>query len=331
MTRAGIACAGNWILDVVHDIPVWPEKSDLVQIRAQTSGLGGGPANVAAGLVAMGADYPVVPVGLVGARALGDEMIALARAAGLEVARIGRTAKATTAQTHVMNVPGDSRTFFHHSGANDLLDADRIDVAGLAAMGLKIFYLGYLNLLAWLDAPGADGRPRAASVLAEARAAGMLTCVDLVSSQSARFRQTVFGCLPEIDVLFLNEIEAARATALPISGPADEAGLIAAAHALAAGGLRRAVILHSSALTVWLEDGQARVHVPTPLPPDRIVSPVGAGDAFAAGVIHGLHEGWGQVACVDLGFRAAAACLGARTATEGLGKFLLKDLERRSP
>ena len=66
MTRRGIACAGNWILDIVHDIPVWPEKSDLVRITKQTSGLGGGPANVAAGLVAMGADYPVVPVGLVG-------------------------------------------------------------------------------------------------------------------------------------------------------------------------------------------------------------------------------------------------------------------------
>ena len=34
MNRRGIACAGNWILDIVHDIPVWPEKSDLVRIRA---------------------------------------------------------------------------------------------------------------------------------------------------------------------------------------------------------------------------------------------------------------------------------------------------------
>lgn len=325
MTRRGIACAGNWILDIVHDIPVWPEKSDLVRITKQTSGLGGGPANVAAGLVAMGADYPVVPVGLVGARALGDEMIALARAAGLDPARIGRTAQATTAQTHVMNVPGDSRTFFHHSGANDLLDADQIDVPGLAAMGLKIFYLGYLNLLATLDAPGPDGRPRAASVLAQARTAGMVTCVDLVSSQSETFRETVFGCLPEIDILFLNEIEAARATGLPITAPEDEAGMIAAARALADGGVRRAVIMHSTARTIWLEDGQVQAHAPAPLPPERIVSSVGAGDAFAAGVIHGLHEGWPQAACVDLGFRAAAACLGGQTATDGLGRFLLAD------
>lgn len=323
MTRRGIACAGNWILDIVHDIPAWPEKSDLVRISAQTSGLGGGPANVSAGLVAMGADYPVVPVGLVGARALGDGMIAMAQAAGLDTARIGRTDRATTAQTHVMNVPGDSRTFFHHSGANDLLDAARIDVPGLAALGLKIFYLGYLNLLATLDAPGPEGRPRAAAVLADARAQGMMTCVDLVSSQSPRFREVVFGCLPEIDVLFLNEIEAARATSLPIAAPEDQAGIIAAAKALMAGGVRRAVIMHSTARTVWLEAGEVHVYTPEPLAPERIVSSVGAGDAFAAGVIHGLHEGWPRDACVDLGFRAATACLGGQTATEGLGRFLL--------
>lgn len=323
MTRRGIACAGNWILDIVHDIPAWPEKSDLVQISKQVSGLGGGPANVSAGLVAMGVAYPVVPVGLVGARSLGDEMIELCAEAGLDTARIGRTSAATTSQTHVMNVPGDSRTFFHHTGTNDLLDADRIDVPGLADMGLKIFYLGYLNLLARLDAPGEDGRPRAAAVLEDARARGMLTCVDLVSSQSARFHDTVFGCLPEIDYLFLNEVEAARATGQPVTGPEDEPGMIAAARALAEGGVHRAVIMHSPARTVWLENDEAQVFTPAPLPPEKIVSSVGAGDAFAAGVIHGLHEGWTRAASVDLAFRAAAACLGTQTATGGLGPELL--------
>lgn len=323
--RRGIACAGNWILDTIHDIPAWPEKSDLVQITAQAVGLGGGPANVAAGLMAMGVGYPVIPVGLVGAGKLGDEVLSRAAAAGLDTARIGRTPAAATSQTHVMNVPGDSRTFFHHTGANDLLGPEEIDVAGLAAMGLKLFYLGYLNLLAALDRPGPDGRPVAASVLAGARAAGLVTCVDLVSSQSPAYRETVFGALPEIDVLFLNEIEAARATGLPIAGAEDEAGLTRAAAALAEGGVRRAVILHSARRTVWHEAGRAQVFEPPPLPEAAIVSLVGAGDAFAAGVMHGLHEDWPREASVDLGFRAAAACLRGATATSGMGAFLLKD------
>lgn len=321
--RRGVACAGNWILDIVHDIPAWPQKSDLVRISAQTSGLGGGAANVAADLVAMGVRYPVLPIGLVGAGGLGDEMLSLCRAAGLDTARIGRSAAAATAQTHVMNVPGDSRTFFYHPGVNDLLGPGHIDVAGLDAAGIRILYLGYLNLLAALDAPGPDGRPVAADLLGAARAAGIMTCVDLVSSQGPAYRQTVFGVLPEVDILFLNEIEAARATGHPITGDTDEAGMIRAAGALAAGGVRRAVVMHSARRILWHEAGEALIHIPPPLPAAGIISPVGAGDAFAAGVIHGLHEGWSRQDCIDLGCRAARACLGSKTATGGLGPDLL--------
>ena len=320
----GIACAGNWILDVIHDIPAWPGKSELVRIGAQVPGLGGGAANVAAGLAAMGVDYPVVPVGLIGAGRLGDELLSLAAGAGLDTARLLRTTAAATSQTHVMNVPGDSRTFFHHAGANDLLGPEQIDVAGLAALRLGIFYLGYLNLLEGLDRPGPDGRPVAARVLAEAREHGMTTCVDLVSIPRAGYRETVEGVLPEIDVLFLNEIEASRATGRAIAGPGDRDGMIRAAGMLAAGGVRRAVVLHSAELTVWAEAGDAHVHVPDPVPEAEIAGAVGAGDAFAAGVMHGLHEGWGREDCADLGSRAAAACLRVPTATGGLGPALLK-------
>lgn len=316
--RRGIACVGNWILDMIHDIARWPEKSDLVHITVQRAGLGGGAANVASDLVAMGAPYPVLPVGLIGTDAMGDEVLSLCARAGLPVDRVVRTEVAATAQSHVMNVPGDSRTFFYHAGANDLLDASHIDVAGLAAAGARIFYLGYLNLLAALDRIGSDGRTGAAAVLAEARARGMLTCVDLVSSQSESYRRTVAGTLPEIDILFLNEVEAARATGEPVADAADTEGMIAAARALMEGGVRRAVILHSAARTVWLEAGQAHVYAPEPVPPERIVSAVGAGDAFAAGVLHGVHDGWPRERAVELGFRAATACLGGETATDGL-------------
>ncbi|MGS4945524.1 carbohydrate kinase family protein [Meridianimarinicoccus sp. RP-17] len=317
-TRRGIACAGNWILDMVNDLPHWPDKSELVHITAQTTGLGGGAANVAGALAAMGAPYPVFPVGLIGAGMVGDEVLRLCRAAGLPTDRIGRTASATTAQTLVMNVPGDSRTFFYHPGANDLLDAAAIDVPGLADAGARIFYLGYLTLLGALDRIGPDGRTAAAHVLADARGREMLTCVDLVSARGPQYRETVMATLPEIDILLLNEIEAARATGLSIVGAGDVRGMEGAARALCDGGVRRAVILHSAAHVVWFEDAAAHVFDTPPVPPEDVVSPVGAGDAFAAGVLHGLHDGWPRDRAVELGFRAARACLAAPTATGGL-------------
>lgn len=111
-SRRGVACVGNWIVDMVHDIPQWPNKSDLVTIGQQSVGLGGGAANVAADLIAMGARYPVIPVGLIGAGPMGDQVLELCHAAGMQTDRIARTDRATTSHTHVMNIPGDSRTFF---------------------------------------------------------------------------------------------------------------------------------------------------------------------------------------------------------------------------
>ena len=316
--RSGVACVGNVILDIVHTIPWWPEKSDVVRISRQSTGLGGGAANVACDLVAMGAAYPVAPVGLIGAGALGDEVLRLFAEAGVGTDRIGRTDRATTAQTHVMSVPGDSRTFFYHPGASDLLDADAIGVAELARAGFRVFYYGYLHLLGALDRLDTDGLPGAARVLGEARAAGMLTCLDLVSSQSEDYDRVVAAVLPEVDVLFLNEVEAARATGLAIAGEADSEGMIAACRALAGSGVRRAVVLHTPRAVVWFEAGAAQVFRPAPVPPERIVSSVGAGDAFAAGAIHGLHEGWDGARCADLGIRAAAQSLSGRTSTDGL-------------
>ena len=103
-----------------------------------------------------------------------------------------------------MNVPGDSRTFFYHPGANDALCEADIPIEAIAASGAKIFYLGYPNLLATLDAVEPDGDTPAARLLSRARAAGMITCVDLVSAATPQFAETVGDIAP---TLFLNEIE----------------------------------------------------------------------------------------------------------------------------
>lgn len=313
----GIVCAGNWIVDIVHTIDAWPGKSELVIIRDEVTGVGGGAANVALDLAAFATGLPIHPVGLVGSDLHGQTVRAACAAAGLATRGLVETDAAPTAHTHVMSVPGDSRTFFYHPGTNDLLAEAHVQVETLAATGARIFYLGYLNLMAGLDRLGASGSTGAAHLLARARAAGMVTCVDLVSANTATFRQTVVAALPHIDHLFLNEIEAARASGLPIAGADDRAGLLAAASVLRAGGAGT-VVLHTAGLSLWLGAGGPHWAEAQPIAPARFVSALGAGDAFCAGVIFGLHHGWGAGDCLRLGHRAAAACLTGATATEGL-------------
>lgn len=314
MNRRGIACAGNWIVDIVHTIEAWPAKSDLVRITDEVEGTGGGAANVLLSLAAFQAGLPLWAMGLVGVDRHAATVRWAVSAAGADGTHLAETDRAPTAHTHVMNLPGDSRTFFYHAGTNDLLDEGDLAVEAVASSGARLFYLGYVNLLGRLDAV-TQGSSGAARVLARARAAGMLTAVDLVSTDGPGFRAAVEAALPHIDVLFLNEVEAARATGHRIDGASDAAGIEGAARQLQEGGAGQ-VVVHTPALGLWMgPDGTVTVVHPDPVPPEQVVSPVGAGDAFAAGCLYGLHEGWEVTACLRLGHRAAAACLAGATAT----------------
>lgn len=311
--RRGIACAGNWIVDIVHTIEAWPAKSDLVRILDEVEGTGGGAANVLLALAAFDTGLPLWAIGLLGNDRHAATVRRAVAAAGADGRHLAETDKAPTAHTHVMNLPGDSRTFFYHPGTNDLLAPDDIAVEAVAASGARLFYLGYLNLLGRLDTLQ-GGSTGAARVLARARAAGLVTAADLVSTDRAEFRPAVEAALPHLDLLFLNETEAARATGLSIAGPDDSDGLLAAARQLRAGGAG-CVVIHTPQLGLWLDAAGPMLRRPDPVPPEGIISPVGAGDAFAAGCLYGHHEGWSPDACLHLGHRAAAACLAGATAT----------------
>ncbi|MFK7902048.1 MAG: carbohydrate kinase family protein [Nitratireductor sp.] len=319
--RSGIICAGNWIVDIVHDIPAWPAKSDLVVISNECVGMGGGAANVAFNLAALQTGYCVLPMGALGQDEHGSSAIKACVDVGLPTHGLLQLEGISTAHTHVMNVPGDSRTFFYCAGANQHFGPATVSINALYKQTPRIFYLGYLNLLPQLDEVHADGRTGAANLLGQASALGMETCVDLVSSHSKDYAQTVFATLPEVDWLFLNEVEAARATNIEIVGETDRENMKSSAEKLLQGGLRKGCILHTPQLTLWKTHDEELWFGVEQIPNSKIISAVGAGDAFAAGVLHGLHENWSPKDSVELGNKMAAACLRAPTATGGTPKL----------
>ena len=330
--RAGIICAGNWIVDLVHDIEHWPRESDLTRINAQTRGIGGGPANVISALARFQTNYPLWPVGALG----DDDYAAFVRSecAALGLPTIGLITKkeTATAHTHVMSVAGQSRTFFYQGGANDVLSVDDIRAALDGTPDAKVFYLGYLTLLETLDRLDPEGHTGAAQVLKQARAAGMITCVDLVSIDRPDFADILAPALPEIDYLIVNEVEAARAAghALPEGGDPTTDALSRRGTALIAKGVRHAVVIHCPGQAVAVrKDGQTQIAAFEDLPADRIVSALGAGDAFCAGVLHGIHEGWPLDESMQLGHVSARASLQGATATEAIPslKILLAQVQ----
>jgi sugar/nucleoside kinase (ribokinase family) len=316
--RNGILAGGNWILDYVKLLPDWPAQDTLVSIISHTSSNGGSPYNILKDLARLGAKFPLEAAGLVGSDANGDAILADCRAHGIDTTQLTPISVATS-YTDVMTVQSTGRrTFFHQRGANALLDVEHFDFTKTNA---RHFHLGYLLLLDRLDRI-VDGRPRVIEVLERARAAGLITSVDCVSENSERFQEVIIPTLPHIDVLFANDFETEKITGLLLrsNGVIDAPAVCSAARSLLQHGVRSWVVIHfPEAVYACSAAGEGVWQPSVKVPAEAIVSAVGAGDALAAGVLFGLHEGWPMGECLRLGVCAAARSLSDATCSDGVG------------
>lgn len=317
--RNGILVGGNWIIDQVKVIDVFPEEEKLVSILVEYSSNGGSAYNLLKGLVKLGADFPLSGLGLVGNDERGSKIIEECLALGIDVTQL-RQVDAPTSYTDVMTVKHTGkRTFFHQRGANALLDIDDFNFLNSAA---RIFHLGYLLLLDRLDVMEPDGRSRASIVLKEAKTLGYLTSADIVSERSDRFKDIIPAALPYIDYLFVNEFEAAMITGIATTTATGELLLDAcqvAAYKIIEMGVNQWVILHFPAGAIAVNKSGAVLFQPSiEVPAEKIAGAVGAGDAFAAGVLMGLHNGLPMKECLELGVCAGASSLFAATSSDGI-------------
>jgi sugar/nucleoside kinase (ribokinase family) len=319
-SRSGVLAGGNWIIDQVKLIDVFPQPEQLANIRSQAQGTGGAPYNVLIDLANLGAPFPLFAAGLVGKDALGQSILDDCRAHQIDTRYLTTTDKAPTSYTDVMTeVHGGRRTFFHNRGANALWHGRDIDFRKIKA---KIFHLGYLLLLDALDAPDKKHGTKAAALFAAAEQAGLKTSVDVVSEDSDRFAGIVTPALKFTDYCILNEIEASKTTGFKIRQPDGQMDPVALRHASGAllqCGVRELVVIHyPEGAFARTRKGEDVLQASLNLPTKYIAGTAGAGDAFCAGVLIGLHEGWELQRCLLTGVCVAAACLSDPTCTAGV-------------
>ena len=318
-SRNGILAGGNWIIDHVKVIDIWPQQDALANIFSKARGTGGSPFNVLVDLAIMGAPFPLEAVGLVGDDEDGRSIFADCERLRISTRQLQRTAQAPTSYTDVMTVQSTGRrTFFHARGANALLDADHFNFSNTNA---RIFHLGYLLLLDRLDGASRTHGTVAAEVLAKAQAAGLKTSIDVVSEDSDRFARIVLPALPYVDTCIMNEFEAGRVTGKRIrtGETLDRSALRAAMNALLEAGVRERVVVHfPEGACALSRDGGWDEHGSVRLPEGYIKGAAGAGDAVTAGVLLGWHEGLPPKEALRLGVCAAAANLSDETCTGGL-------------
>lgn len=316
----GLLAGGNWIIDQVKLIDVYPQPEQLTNIREQSYGTGGAPYNVLVGLARSGAPFPLIAAGMVGDDALGQQILDDCRSRKIDVRFLSTTTKAPTSYTDVMTELGHGRrTFFHARGANALWKGDDLDFTKHAP---RIFHLGYLLLLDALDQPDSKFGTRAARLLASAQTAGVKTSVDVVSEDSDRFPKIVCPALKHVDYCILNEIEAGKTTGFKVRAPDGSLDTVAVRHAagsLLQQGVKELVVIHfPEGAFARTRKGEDFWQSSLKLPQSYVAGTAGAGDAFCAGVLWGLHEGWDLQRSLVTGVCLAAASLSHPTCTDGI-------------
>jgi sugar/nucleoside kinase (ribokinase family) len=320
IARNGILAGGNWIIDQVKIVDCYPQPEQLANIRRQSQGTGGAPFNVLIDLAKSGVSFPLYASGLVGEDVLGRQIINTCRSHKIDVRHLRTTKKAPTSYTDVMTEEAHGRrTFFHARGANALWTGEELDFERSRA---KIFHLGYLLLMDALDVPDSKFGTKAARLLSRAQEAGIKTSVDVVSEDSDRFSKIVSPALRYTDYCILNEIEAGKTAGFVLRQADNRLDTVAVKHAAGAllqAGVREIVIIH------FPEGGFARTRMGAEvwqsslkLPAKYIAGTAGAGDAFCAGALLGLHEGWGLQRCLFTAVCLAAASLSDPTCTDGV-------------
>ncbi len=142
---------------------------------------------------------------------------------------------------------GGRRTFFHHYGAN-------ARVRPVARSTWPARRRGSCTparpacTRCWTP-PGPDGGNGWSELLRRARAAGLHTNLELVSLSAERMAEVALPCLPHLDSIVINELEAGALTGIdaPVpaaDGPVDWPALEAMAAALLELGVSTLAVVH---------------------------------------------------------------------------------------
>lgn len=318
MARSGIICGGTLCIDVNKVIDRFPPQEHVAKILSETPDSGGPGFNMAVDLARLGAPFPIEIVGVVGDDAYGRLALDVCREGGIGTGRIAVLPGGHTAYTDVMIVgEGGRRTFFYQEGVNALLSPEHFDLTGSTA---KIFHIGSPGVHRRMDAPSGKGNGFS-EVLARAKAAGHRTNMELVGVAGEHLRDLALPCLPLLDSIIINELEATALTGLEThrDGRADWVLVEAAAAALIRMGVSTLAVVHFPEGCVAADrDGgfwrQGAAWVRT----EAIRSTNGAGDALASGVMLGLHEGWPIQKSLRLGVCVAALSLGSYSTSRAI-------------
>lgn len=284
-----VATVGVHVLDThvigIESIPDGSQGEVVEAIRMSPAGTAGGTAVVLSRLGAGVSSY-----GAVGTDPIGDILLALLDAEGVDTAGLVRKPEQTSASVIPVRPNGD-RPAWHCIGANGSFSTDDLDRSRLA--GIDHLHLGGPEFL---------GGPAAGELLAYARSIGAVTSLDILAPGDPDLLAWIADALPHTDYLLPNDEQ--------VLGFTGATSLTAGARALVEAGAGCVAVTQGArgALVVTADDT-----IEVPAHSVDVVDTTGCGDAFSAGFLRGISLGR------DLHDAAALGCATAAQVAGGLG------------
>jgi sugar/nucleoside kinase (ribokinase family) len=295
-----VLCIGSVTSDViVSPADSVPAPGTLRAVNSITMHAGGCAANAAVDLAKLG--VPVTLCCKLGKDSFGDFVYKTVHQAGVDVAGIVFDERANTTVSVVCLSSSGERSFLYDPGSTALF-AEKDIPERLIDESDIVFVAGAMLLSAF------DGRP-CASVMRKARKNGKYTVMDTAWDFDGRWLPKIAEALPELDLFMPSADEAAMLT--------GETQPDKIADRLFELGCRNVIIKLGKDGALVCPAGQERKVLPT----YRSVRPVdttGAGDAFCAGFLAGLAQGWDYYRSAAFANAAGTHCIMAVGASTGI-------------
>lgn len=309
MKKTDVSVVGLYILDILgrymETLPP-PGQADFVdEVRLTVAGTAGGTAVDCAKL-----GLSTRAVGALGDDEKADFMLSTMRGYGIDVDAMARLPDVSTSISMLPIMPSGERRAWFVRGASDRFSPDESTIE--AALASPIVHLGGTGLLSAFD--GAPSR----RFLERAKQAGCTTTLDLIVARP-EISEMIDPLMPFTDY-FIPSIEETQI----LTGLKQPEAI--ADYYLERGADCCVLTMGGDGSFIAHQDGR-RHHVP-PMPDVDVVDTTGCGDAYSAGFIAALNEGWELEFCGY--FATAAAALVATGLGSDAGIVSMADTRQRA-
>jgi sugar/nucleoside kinase (ribokinase family) len=283
-----VATVGVHVLDThvigIESIPAGSDGQLVETIRMSPAGTAGGAAVILSRLGAEVSSY-----GAIGGDPIGDTLLALLAAEGVDISGLVRKDDQQTSASVIPVRPNGDRPAWHCIGANGAFTLD--DLGSLE--GHEFVHLGGPEFL---------GGEAAGQLLARARESGATTSLDILAPGDPDMLAWVADALPYADYLLPNDEQ--------VLGFTGAVSLEEGARALVERGVGCVAVTQGAkgALVVTADEA-----FEVPAYDIEVVDTTGCGDAFSAGFLRGLSLGG------DLRAAARLGCATAAQVAQGIG------------